>query len=188
MYQVKPSDPQRFALSLLLLHVPCATSFEALCTVNGQVCSTFRDAARALGLLEDDRQLISCVEEASLLQMPTQMRLLFATLLLFNRPYYSKQLFENFKESMSEDFLYAERQRLLQQNIAFSDVHVYHEIDRYLPVHDKSLADFAEMPQLPAVYRPPDIEQTPINIEEERHQGEQMHQHSNIINLKLSME
>ncbi len=76
MYQVQPSDPQPFAWRLLLLHVPGAVSFEALRTINGQVCPTFRDAARALGLLQDDRELINCLQEASLLQMPSQMRLL----------------------------------------------------------------------------------------------------------------
>ncbi len=86
MYQVQPSDPQRLALRLLLLHVPGATSFEALRTINGQLCPTFRDAARALGLLEDDRELINCMEEASLLQMASQMRLLFSIILRFSTP------------------------------------------------------------------------------------------------------
>uniref|UniRef100_UPI00358F89E5 uncharacterized protein n=1 Tax=Myxine glutinosa TaxID=7769 RepID=UPI00358F89E5 len=61
IYQVQPSDPQRFALRLLLLHRKGATSFEDLRTVDGQLHNTFKDAARAMGLLEDDAQHRRCL-------------------------------------------------------------------------------------------------------------------------------
>ena len=52
IYQVQPSDPQRFALRLLLLHHRGVTSFEDIRTVHGHIHPTFKDAARAMGLLE----------------------------------------------------------------------------------------------------------------------------------------
>ena len=83
IYQVHPSHPERFALRLLLLHRKGVTSFEDLRTIDGYLHETFKDAARAMGLLEDDTEHRRCLQEASIMNMPSQMRQLFATLLVF---------------------------------------------------------------------------------------------------------
>lgn len=41
---MSPTDAEKFHLRLLLLHVPGARSFNDLLTMDGEVCSTFRDA------------------------------------------------------------------------------------------------------------------------------------------------
>ena len=109
MYQVQPSDANRFSLRLLLLHRPGPISFEDLRTVDGETFPTFKQAAMHLGLLEYDEEWRNRLEEASLLQMPAQMRELFATILIFNSPTDERALFEEFAQQMSEDFLHRER-------------------------------------------------------------------------------
>ncbi|XP_035838033.1 uncharacterized protein LOC110900453 [Helianthus annuus] len=75
-----PAEGERYYLRLLLSNVRGPTSFEHLCTVNGQRCETFRKAALELGLIEDDEYLSQCLEEASTFQFPNALRRLFATI------------------------------------------------------------------------------------------------------------
>ena len=74
MYSVSPADAERFHLRLLLLHVPGATSFTDLLTVDGEVCGTFRDACIRRHLLTDDGEYNEAMAEASCFQMPRQLR------------------------------------------------------------------------------------------------------------------
>ncbi len=106
IYQVQPSRQERFALRLLLLHCRGATSFESLKTIDGHEHGTFKEAARAIGLLEDDREHRACLQEAQLMNMPYQMRQLFATLIVFQTPSDIKSLFDEFKEAMAEDYIH----------------------------------------------------------------------------------
>eukprot|EP00798_Chlamydomonas_sp_ICE-L_P013350 gene13350-19192_t len=68
MYFVHPSAGETFFLRVLLCHVRGATSFEDLRTVQheGQtvICSTFCEAARRHGLLQDDHEYHDCLDEA----------------------------------------------------------------------------------------------------------------------------
>ena len=54
VYTVHPNNFECFFLQLLLHTVQGPVSFEALKTVNGQICSTFREACQIRGLLKDD--------------------------------------------------------------------------------------------------------------------------------------
>jgi hypothetical protein len=56
IYYVSPKDEEHFCLRALLLYVTGATSFESLCTVEGVCHDTYRAAALALHLLEDDQE------------------------------------------------------------------------------------------------------------------------------------
>ncbi|XP_022003440.2 uncharacterized protein LOC110900870 [Helianthus annuus] len=69
-----PAEGERYYLRLLLSNVRGPTSFEHLCTVNGQQCATFWKAALELGLIEDDEYLSQCLEEASTFQFPNALR------------------------------------------------------------------------------------------------------------------
>ena len=81
------------------------TSFEDLRTVDGVLYDTFRDAARAIGLLEDDAEHQRCLQEASIMNMSSQMRQLFATLMVFQTPSDIRTLHEVFKEAMCEEYI-----------------------------------------------------------------------------------
>jgi hypothetical protein len=62
MYYVPPSAGERFYLRLCLTHVPGATCFEDVRTFQGRVCATFKEAAIARGLLQDDGEWRAALE------------------------------------------------------------------------------------------------------------------------------
>ena len=74
---------ERFHLQMLLTIVKGATSFDALKTVDGEICETFHDACLKRGLLEDDGEWEICLHDAADIQTGSQLWQLFATLLLF---------------------------------------------------------------------------------------------------------
>lgn len=98
------SDPERFCLRLLLLHVAGAQSFEDLKTVNGQIYDTFQKAAQVLGLWEDDTTWDVTLSEAASEKMPRQMRQLFAHLCVLAFPPNALELFQKYKRDLIEDF------------------------------------------------------------------------------------
>ena len=114
IYQVQPSDPQRFALHLLLLHPTGVTSYEDPRKLDGHLHDTFKDAARAMGLLEDATKHRHCLQEAAVMNMSSQMRQLFATLMVFQTPSDIRALFEEFKEAMCEDYIRHDQGRRAQ--------------------------------------------------------------------------
>ena len=198
IYQVQPSDLQRFALRLLLLHRKGVTSFEDLRTVQGHIHATFKDAARAMGLLEDDAEHRRCLQEASVMNMPSQLRQLFATLMVFQTPSDIRALFDEFKEAMCEDFI--RHDHLHDPAAALQDRHIHlclWNIDACLRVHGKSISDieFSDLPQLPRNFIHPQNHNDQIDIVHERQLGEQMlhqlnndqrHIHDTIVNAITS--
>ena len=181
MYQAQPSDQERFSLRLLLLHRRGAVSFDDLRTIDGVAYPTFKEAARAMGLLQDDNELQRCLMEASHVQMPKQMRQLFATLLLFCNPSDEMQLFLHFQEALSEDFVLADRQRLHDPAIVYAQRHMHlclFHIGKELQERGASLAHY-NLPRLPHNYRPPDHHENVIDIPNEQRQGQQMYQQLN---------
>ena len=104
MYTAAPNQGERFYLRLLLLHVPGATSFQDLRTVDDVIFDTFRGAALARELLEDDTVWVKCMEEAATVQMPAALRNLFATLLEFCELKDPSAVWDQYKELMSEDY------------------------------------------------------------------------------------
>ena len=83
MYAVSPKEGERFYLRMLLHKVRGPTCFEDVRTYNGITYETFKDAAIARGLLQDDQECVFALNEAVACQMPCQLRKLFATLLVF---------------------------------------------------------------------------------------------------------
>lgn len=80
MYNVNVREGEKFYLHLLLLHKQGCTSFADICTVQGIVYNTYRDAALAMNLLKNDT-----MAKAVQYQMPHQLRelLVFATICIF---------------------------------------------------------------------------------------------------------
>ena len=151
MYQVQPSHPERFSLRLLLLHSPGATSFEDLRTVEGHTHDTFKEAAKAMGLLEDDDEWRRCMQEAVIVSLPSQLRQLFTTLLIFNNPADENALFAEFQEAMAEDFLRSDRERLNNPALPLSERHLHlclHDIIQRLESHGTNVEHYS-LPSLP---------------------------------------
>ena len=104
MFSVSPKDVNRYYLRLLLLHVREATSFEDLRSVDGVLYDSYKQAAEARNLIMDDSQWRQSMHEADVFQMPCQLRNMFAFICAFNQLKDPLQLYEEFKESMIEDF------------------------------------------------------------------------------------
>lgn len=107
MYHVMPSEGERYFMRMLLHHVPGATSYEDLRTLEGVVHPTFKAACQARGLLEDDQEWRRCLQEGVDRAVPPQIRSLFVSLLLYNDIADPVALWDEFKVYMAEDFTHA---------------------------------------------------------------------------------
>ena len=159
------------------------TSFEDIRTVNGHVHATFKDAARAMGLLEDDTEHRRCLQEAAVMSKPSQLRQVLATLMVFQTPSDIRALFDEFKEAMCEDYI--RHDQLHDPEVTLQDRHIHlclWDIDTCLRVHGKSISnvEFSDLPQLPHNFIHPQNQNEHIDIVRERQLGEQMLQQLNI--------
>lgn len=93
-----------YFLRLLLHHVKKPTLFKFLKTYNTIVYSTFKEACKARDLLLDDIEWDHCLEQASLSQMPAQLRELFVIILVFGSPPNVRHLFIKYSQVLSDDF------------------------------------------------------------------------------------
>ena len=134
LVSVSATDVERFHLRMLLLHVAGAQSYDDIRTVDGQLCATFREAARRRGLLADDTEWERCMTEAALFRMPRQLRSLFATLCAYNAVGDAAALWEHHAASLTEDL---ERRFGPAAGMARARQHVL----RILRVHGLSGAD-----------------------------------------------
>ena len=95
------------------------SSFKELRTVNGREEDTYKEACITLGLLADDKEWIYLFEEMAPIQHASQLRKLFATVLVFNEVQYSLNLFVQFQQSLSEDVKYRRSMEQNNRNIDF---------------------------------------------------------------------
>jgi len=102
-YTCNPLAGERYYLRLLLTIIPGAQSFQHLRTIDGREYSTFKDACRALGLLQDDREWISCFTETVNFANGNSLRILFATALLYQEVSDPLALWTMFSESLCDD-------------------------------------------------------------------------------------
>ena len=149
MSTASPSQGERYYLRMLLTHVRGATSFVSLRTLpDGTVCPTYKDAALQLGLLESDTEWHSCLHEATQYKMPTQLRHLFAIILVFAEPAEPGKLWNDHKSALCEDIQY-QRYGKTQTNPTNDVINTaLHDIERYLQIHGKHLSDYDGLPQL----------------------------------------
>ena len=148
MYSAHPGEGQRFYMRMLLNHVTACTSNVDIRTLaDGNVCSSYKVAARRRGLLKDDRELDECLIDAAVSAMPRQMRQLFSTILLFMFRQIRYPFWENHKATLAEDFV--NRARRCVPDIQ-SDEHILNsvllDIQERLQQQGKSLAYFPGRP------------------------------------------
>jgi hypothetical protein len=69
-----PHEKERFFLRMLLAQVKGAINFKAIRTVNGILYNTYEDAARQLGLLdEENNEFNKCIKEAASFKMSSKL-------------------------------------------------------------------------------------------------------------------
>lgn len=76
-----PSTGEAYFLRILLNIVKGVTSFEDIRTIDGMLYKSFKEACFALGLLDDDKEYIKGIEEASTWGSGYMCRKLFVMLL-----------------------------------------------------------------------------------------------------------
>ena len=145
---VSPRQGDIFYLRMLLHHIPGATSFAALRTVDGEVCATYQEACRRRGLLQEDGEWDATLEEAAMTHMPTQLRQLLVVILLFCEPANPAALFEQHHIALAEDF--ARRHQNIDAAVTRSLALL--DIERRLQRAGKELAD-VQLPAVPEEHR-----------------------------------
>lgn len=148
MYFVPPSAGEQFYLRTLLTTVKGPTSFEDLRQYRGVQYATFREACLARGLLEDDGEWRTCLQEASHMQTGARLRHLFATMLLFCHPVEPQQLWNDFRHHICDDLWHRLR---IAGRVDPSDEDVFdyglYLLDRVLRQSGHLLSEFSMMPQ-----------------------------------------
>ena len=90
-------------------------------TVEGNLCSSFREACFRLGLLKDDNQYHLAMQEAAVSNSAASLRSLFAAILTWCKPSNPLDIYDHHKESIAEDFLHQQRTRLGNNDLSFND-------------------------------------------------------------------
>ena len=121
VYTINPRQGECFYLRLLLHHIRGPQSFAELKTVEGDLCSSYREACFRLGLLEDDNQYHLAMQEALVSNSASSLRSLFAVILTWCEPSNPLNIYERHKEHMAEDFLHQQRTRLNDNDLGFND-------------------------------------------------------------------
>ena len=130
---------------MLLLHVKGAQSWKDLLTVDEEVCKSFKEAAKKLGLIKDTDEWKKYFEEAIIYAMPCQLRELFVGILTISleEKIDFSDLWESFKENMYEDFVHQGKRIEEAENLAKAD------IERQLQINGRTLSDFdIELPNI----------------------------------------
>ena len=98
-----PTEKDRFYLYLLLLHVPGATSDDDLRTPpDSAEPLSYKEAAVARGLVNDDREYDLAMQEAASLRSAPRLRELFAYLLVHCEPVPALALWEAYRDEMPQ--------------------------------------------------------------------------------------
>ncbi|XP_028093488.1 uncharacterized protein LOC114293595 [Camellia sinensis] len=105
IYTVSPSEGERFYLRILLNHIRGPKSFDHLLMVNGITYPTFKQAAEHHGLLEHDDSIRQCLLEAVTMHMPSTLRRLFVTILVYCVPTGVRSLWDEIYPYLIEDYI-----------------------------------------------------------------------------------
>ncbi|KAK5973861.1 hypothetical protein GCK32_004112 [Trichostrongylus colubriformis] len=122
MYTVSPRDSERYCLRILLLNTKGKTSFEDIRTVDGITLNTFAEAAKRAGFLDDDRYFRQSLEEAAQFQSAACIRSFFSCLLCFSEVVQAQDLWNDFADAMSDDYIHQGYNRELAIAFAYLDV------------------------------------------------------------------
>jgi hypothetical protein len=81
-------------------------------TYEGERYFTFQEVCKAMNLIADDREWFQTMDEANSYASPSELRQLFVYILFHNDPENGFDLYDQFKNSLSEDFKFNRLQQL----------------------------------------------------------------------------
>ena len=108
-----------YYLRLLLNLQKGCMRFEDIRIVDGVVHNSFKDACYALGSLQDDKEFIDTIFEASSWASGNYIRRLFVVLLISNNMNRPKYVWQKCWKELSDDVLYRQRRMLRCQGKTF---------------------------------------------------------------------
>ncbi|XP_023755290.1 uncharacterized protein LOC111903764 [Lactuca sativa] len=150
IHAVSPNLVEAYFLRILLNKVKGPKSFEDIRMVNGHEYATFRETCYALGLLEDDREYIDAIEEASHSGSGYYLRSLFAIMLKSNSLSNPSCVWENIWKYLSDVILYNQLKRLNSPGLSLTEDQLknltLYEIEKVLLQNNSSLKDYYGMP------------------------------------------
>ncbi|KAH7533321.1 hypothetical protein FEM48_Zijuj04G0118400 [Ziziphus jujuba var. spinosa] len=149
MFFVPPGCGDMYYLRTLLSIVRGPRNFEEIMNINGIQYNSLRDACYALGLLDDDKEYVDAIAEASHWGSTHYLRNLFATLLLLDSLKRLEFIWEQSWWYRSDNILYKQRSMLHHQDLHLTDEEIKNytllEIEKILRNSGKSLHDFPMM-------------------------------------------
>ncbi|KAK1347231.1 hypothetical protein POM88_055054 [Heracleum sosnowskyi] len=162
------SSGEIWYLRLLLSKVRGCTSFESLRTVNGVLYSSYHEACKELGLLENDDEWHEVLTECSKCGFPPQIRQLFVHIIVNCQVTDVCQLWLSHCKVMGDDILIMKRRSSGNNYLKLSEeeiqLYALGEIDRLLKALGKSLKDYPQIPQPPPQYLNNDAESEVLSI------------------------
>ena len=122
IHSVHPVAGEVYYLRMLLHHEHAKgkTSFDHLKTVDGVVQESYQEVCRILGLLQDDQEWDEALSEGSLIRMPSTLRELFVTIVLFCMPANPRELFDKHFLEWSDDF----QAEALKKNVVLNETQI----------------------------------------------------------------
>ncbi|XP_071699967.1 uncharacterized protein [Rutidosis leptorrhynchoides] len=147
-----PAFGEVFYLRMLLFHRKCCGTFEELRTVNDHVHSTYREACLAMGLLGNDKEWLTAMEEASATATSSQLRTLFSHILIYCDVADPQKLWKQCWKLMSDDIPLRVAATFHMSKIYINSTelesYVLYELQILLHQHSKSVSDFG-LPKIP---------------------------------------
>ncbi|KAG5525404.1 hypothetical protein RHGRI_031907 [Rhododendron griersonianum] len=137
IYTVSPLQGDLFYLRILLNHVRAPESWEDILVVDGVECSTFQLAAEQRGLLECDNSIRQCLAEASSTHMPSALRRMFVSVLVYCEPTGVRSLWNDFHAFMTEDYPSS-----TSTNSSFLINRLLKELNDLLSQHNRTISDY----------------------------------------------
>ncbi|XP_071713211.1 uncharacterized protein [Rutidosis leptorrhynchoides] len=141
-----PTTGEVFYLRMLLCHQKGCKTFQDIRTVNGIVYANFRSAYEAFGLLGDDREWTTTLEEASVSATSAQLRSLFVHILVFCEVVNPLRLWNENWQLMADDIPLRATATLHIDNLHINEPelqqYVLCEIKLILSKYARSITDF----------------------------------------------
>lgn len=150
IFYVPPGSGELYYLRVLLNTVKGATCYDDIKTVSGVLYPSFKETCYALGLLDDDKEYIDGISEASFWGSGHYLRSLFVTLLFSNCISRPEVVWEKTWNLLAEDILHKQKNILQYKDLELSDEQLKSytlvEIEKLLQSNGKTLRDYPTLP------------------------------------------
>ena len=101
-----PHTQTHFFMRSLLNVKTGVTSFDDLKTVDGHLCTNYKEACQMMGLYHDDKEWDLVMEEAHQWKFSKALRDLAANIIMYNQPVNPDQFLRRHIEKLTEDYTY----------------------------------------------------------------------------------